>query len=412
MGTLRRDETRSSARASVPSPPSRTALRVIIVNKFAHLTGGADQHCLGLAAALRQRGHDVVFLSTRDERNLEHEGRFVECSVTHSSRDQVGVQAQAEVFAKAMWHRQAASATQRLIDDFKPDVVHAHKLYPQLSVAPVVVAARAGIPVVQTLHDFEMVSASAIDARGGVWDGDETRLRFKLLNAATRPVRRRVHVPRVKAFVAVSRFVARVHAAHGIEASVFPNFVHARESSAADVPGFEERSGIVFLGRLRPEKGVLDVLGMAKRLPDVAVTVVGSGDLEPMLRGEAERLPNLKLAGFVPDPDVRDTLRRARVVVIPSRCQDAGPLVPLEAMAHATPVVAYSMGGLGEYVADSGGGRVVPVDVEALATTSFEVHEDRRTWERLSVAGFEAVTQRHSPEVYAERLEDLYSGLQ
>jgi glycosyltransferase involved in cell wall biosynthesis len=392
--------------------PLRTALRVVIVNKFAHLTGGADQHCLGLAAALRQRGHDVAFLSTHDERNLEHDGRFIHCSVTHASRDSVGLAAQAAVFAKAAWNREAASAMQRLIDDLRPDVVHTHKLYPQLSVAPVVVAARAGVPVVQTLHDFEMISASPIDARGGLWDRDETRARFRLLNAALRPVHRRVHAPRVNAFVAVSRFVARVHAAHGIDASVFPNFVLARESGAADIPSFEERNGIVFLGRLRPEKGVLDVVGMAKRLPEITVTIVGAGDLEPMLRREAGLLGNLKLAGFVPDPDVRDTLRRARVVVIPSRCQDAGPLVPLEAMAHGTPVVAYSMGGLGEYVVDSGGGRVVPVDVDALATTSLELHEDRRTWDRLSAAGFEAVTQRHSPEVYAARIEDLYEGLQ
>ena len=386
-------------------------MRVVIVNKFAHLTGGADQHCLGLAAALRERGHDVLFLSTRDERNVEHGGAFVHCSVTHASRDALGLRAQSGVLVKALWNSEAAAAMQRLIDEFRPDVVHAHKLYPQLSVAPVVVAARAEVPVVQTLHDFEMISASSIDARGGVWDADETRVRFKLLNAAMRPVHRRVHAPRVSAFVAVSRFVARVHAAHGIDATVFPNFVHAREPSAADVPGFEERSGIVFLGRLRPEKGVLDVIGLAKRLPDVDVTVVGSGDLEPLLRREAQVLGNLKLAGFVPDPDVRDTLRHARVVVIPSRCQDAGPLVPLEAMAHATPVVAYSMGGLGEYVADSGGGRVVPVDVEALATTSLEVHEDRRTWDRLSAAGFSAVTERHSPDLYAARLETLYEGL-
>ena len=62
-------------------------------------------------------------------------------------------------------------------------------------------------------------------------------------------------------------------------------------------------------------------------------------------------------------------------------------------------------------MSDSGGGRVVPVDVDALATTSLEVHEDRRTWDRLSAAGFSAVTERHSPDLYAARLETLYEGL-
>jgi glycosyltransferase involved in cell wall biosynthesis len=386
-------------------------MRIAIVNKYAHLTGGADQHCLGLAAALAKRGHEVRFLSTSDERNAVADGVFVPPTVTHGSREKLHAWKQAEVLAMALWNPAAAIAMRRLLAEFRPDVVHAHKLYPQLSVAPVVVAARAGVPVVQTLHDFEMISASPIDARGGIWDPDETKLRFKLLNIATRPVHRRVHAPRVSAFVAVSRFVARVHARHAIDATVLPNFVsYGPEDLEPSLP-FDERSGIVFLGRLRPEKGALDVVELARKVPSIPVTVVGSGDLEAEIRRESEQLSNLHAAGFVPDPDLRETLRRARVVVIPSRCQDAGPLVPLEAMSHATPVVAYAMGGLGEYVTDAGGGRVVPVDVEALAAAAAEIHEDRAIWQALSDNGLDAVARRHLPEVYAERIEAVYRGV-
>jgi glycosyltransferase involved in cell wall biosynthesis len=384
-------------------------MRVVLANKYVHLTGGADQHCLGLAQALGRRGHEVRFLSTYDERNEVDDGVFISRTVTHGSRESLSPPAQAAVFGKALWNREAASAMRRLLDEFRPDVVHTHKLYPQLSVAPVVVAARAGVPVVQTLHDFEMISASPIDARGGRWDPDETRARFKLLNGTLRPVHRRVHAPRVSAFVSVSRFVARVHAAHGIDATVLPNFVPYDQGEFLQPLSFDERAGVVFLGRLQPEKGALDVVELARRLPDLPVTIIGSGDLESRIRSEAAQLPNLNVAGFVPDPEVRANLRHARVVVIPSRCQDAGPLVPLEAMANATPVVAYSMGGLGEYVSDANGGRVVPVDVAALATAVSELHDDRTMWERVSRGGFEAIVERHTPAAYAEKLEHVYA---
>ena len=386
-------------------------MRIAIVNKYAHLTGGADQHCLGLAAALATRGHEVRFLSTSDERNAVADGVFVPPTVTHDSRETLSPATQAAVFAKALWNPEAAAATRELLDTFRPDVVHAHKLYPQLSVAPVVVASRAGVPVVQTLHDFEMISASPIDARGGYWDPDEPKLRFKLLNAATRPVHRRVHAPRISAFVAVSRFVARVHAAHGIDAEVLPNFVSDADGPSELPLPFDERAGIVFLGRLRPEKGVLDVVEMARRLPAIHVTIVGSGDLEGTIRRESAQIPNLDVAGFVRDPDLRQMLRSARVVVIPSRCQDAGPLVPLEAMSHATPVVAYAMGGLGEYVTDAGGGRVVPVDVEALAGAAAELHDSPGTWQTLSQSALDAVARRHTPTVYADRIEAVYRSV-
>ena len=381
----------------------------MIVNKYAHLTGGADQHCLGLASALTRRGHEVRFISTADERNAVDEGIFVRCIVTHGSRESLSVRAQASVFAQALWNRDTARATQKLLDDFRPDVVHTHKLYPQLSAAPVVVAARAGVPVVQTLHDFEMISASPIDARGGRWDQDETRLRFKLLNVATRPMHRLVHVPRVSAFVAVSRFVARVHAAHGIDATVIANFVSYGDDDGREPLPYDARRGIVFLGRLRPEKGALDAVGVAARI-DLPVTIVGSGDLEDEIHRRARTIPNLRVAGFVPDPDLREILRNARVVIIPSRCQDAGPLVPLESMANGTPVVAYAMGGLGEYVTDTGGGRVVPVDVPALASAAQEIHEDAGTWSSLSRSGYEAVTRHHTPSAYAGRIEAVYEN--
>jgi len=386
-------------------------MRIAIVNKYAHLTGGADQHCLGLAAALAKRGHEVRFLSTSDERNVFTDGVFVPPTVTHDSRETLSPATQAVVFAKALWNPAAAAAMRDLLDTFRPDVVHSHKLYPQLSVAPVVVASRAGVPVVQTLHDFEMISASPIDARGGYWDPDEPKLRFKVLNAATRPVHRRVHAPRVSAYVAVSRFVARVHATHGIDTEVLPNFVVDADDQSELPLSFEERAGIVFLGRLRPEKGVLDVVELARKLPAIRVTVIGSGDLEGTIRREAAQIPNLHVAGFVRDPDLRQMLRSARVVVIPSRCQDAGPLVPLEAMSHATPVVAYAMGGLGEYVNDAGGGRVVSVDVDALAGAAAELHDDAATWRALSESGREAIARRHTPTAYAERIEAVYRAV-
>jgi glycosyltransferase involved in cell wall biosynthesis len=384
-------------------------MKIVIVNKFAHVTGGADQHCLGLAEALQKRGHQIRLLSTHDDRNADYDGVFVRLSVNHRSRETLPLSEQALVFGKALWNRDAATGMTKLLETYRPDVVHAHKLYPQLSVAPLVVAARAGVPVVQTLHDFEMISASPLDARGGWWDPDETHARFKLLNAATRPVHRYVHAPRVTQFVAVSRFVARVHARYGIDSAVVPNFVDPYDE-LSERPGFDERRGIVFLGRLRPEKGAMDMVELAKLTPDIPVTVVGSGDLEETLRRHASTLPNLVVTGYVSDPRLHEILVQTRVVVIPSRCHEGGPLVPLEAMAHGTPVVAYARGGLGEYVTDTGGGRVVPTDVEALAAAAAELHENRETWEESSRVGLEAILSSHTPESYAARIEEIYAG--
>lgn len=382
-------------------------MRILIVNKFARVTGGADRHALDLAMLLRARGHEARFLSTASAENLETEGTFVPCSVTNQTRAELRWNAAAGVAVRAIWNREAAAATERELTRFRPDVVHAHKLYPQLSAAPVVVASRAGVPVVQTLHDYEFVAASPLDARPRWLDGRETQLSYRVLNTLTFAVRRSLHRRSVSAWIAVSDFVAGVHRRCGIEASVLPNFV----SSASSVRPYEERRGVIFVGRLSPEKGVDDVLEVARRAPELEVTIVGGGPEAPRVQQEARSLPNLRMAGVLSSSETAHALGSARVALMPARCADAGPLVAVEAMAAGTPIVAYRAGGLGEYVDRAGAGAVVSPSQELLVSEVRRFHGDREVWEVHSAAGVRAAAGVHSPGAYAAALEAVYSSL-
>jgi glycosyltransferase involved in cell wall biosynthesis len=263
---------------------------------------------------------------------------------------------------------------------------------------------------VQTLHDFELISGSALDARGGWRDKDETRLRYRLLNTSTFPVRRRIHVRRVRAFVSVSRYVARVYQAHGITSSVLPNFLTETRGSRS-LPPYIDREGIVFVGRLQREKGVADVVELARRLPDIPVTIAGAGELDAYVSEHAKRLDNLTALGFVGSEVLAELVRHARLAVVPSRWQEPAGLTPIEAMAQGTPVVAYANGGLAEYVADSGGGRVVPADLENLVGACAELYSDAETWTTLSRSGLSAVETTHSGAAYAAKIERVYEDL-
>ena len=152
----------------------------------------------------------------------------------------------------------------RLIRQFRPDVVHVHKAYVQLSVAPVVVAARHGVPIVQTAHDYEFISASPVDSTGGRWDRNESRFSYRALNSTTMLARRFVHRPRVSRWIAVSRDLARSYREKaGIEMAVIPNFTEPSGCAGSLLA----RSGVVFVGRLSREKGVEHVLEAARTTP-------------------------------------------------------------------------------------------------------------------------------------------------
>lgn len=380
-------------------------MRVVIVNRYATVGAGAEKHAVGLAAGLRSAGHSVRTLSTLADGNVEREGAFVPLTGTDFWSGQPPPRQRLAVAANAVWNRRAAAAMRELIERFEPEVVHAHDLYPQLSASPVVVASRYGVPVVQTLHNYELISASATDERGGFVDRGRGPLSVRGLRTGLGLVRKALHSPRVAVWIAVSRYVADVYARRGIRAHVLPNFVAA---DGASPRSFAERHGIFFAGRLTEEKGAEDVIALARRLPEIPVTVAGRGPLADSVRSASLELGNLTYAGFLTADGVSARLASARLAVVPSRWQEPAGLVALEAMAVGTPVVAYASGGLAEYVRDARAGRVVAPAVAELAAASRALHDDAQAWGELSANGRRAAADSHPRERYVRRLVDLY----
>jgi glycosyltransferase involved in cell wall biosynthesis len=111
---------------------------------------------------------------------------------------------------------------------------------------------------------------------------------------------------------------------------------------------------ILYAGRLSPEKGVLELVEAVRGM---RLVVAGDGPLRA-------RVPQAR--GFVSHDELQRLYARAAVVACPSRREGFG-VACLEAMAHARPVVATSVGGLRDLVVDEETGLVVPPrDVPAL----------------------------------------------
>lgn len=383
-------------------------MRILLVNNFSYVTGGVDRHCLDLASLLRRDGHEVAFLSTDASHRMASRGAFIPLLVTNETRDGLPLLQSARVATRATWNRTAYAAARRLIADFAPDVVHLHKLYPHLSYAPVVAARDAGVPIVQTAHDYEFISANPFDHTGATVDHQETRLRYRALNTTLFEVRKLRHVPHVAAWVTVSTAMADSYATYGIPARAIPNFTLV---PTGPVPGFEARSGALFAGRLTVDKGVDDIIALARAVPELEVRVAGFGPLAHRVSRAASRIPNLVYLGFLSLEGVQDELRRSRVCLMPSRWEEPGPLVALEAMAAGTPVVAYDHGGLAEYVRHAHAGRVIGTEPMALAANTAFLTTDAEEWTKMSANAMAAIHDTHSPDAYLPEILSVYADV-
>lgn len=381
-------------------------MRILFVHKHDQLFGGADTYVLRLGPLLEEAGHEVRYLTTSlDEPRFK--GETLRASTSHATRDGAAGREALGIAAQALWNPKAASAAKRLVEDFRPDVAHLHKIYPQISVSAVVTLDRLGVPLVQSTYDYEFISANPHDPRGGRRDRIETRARYRHLNALTGLIRRRVHAPRIDEWLTVSDFVSERLRDHGIQAR--PSPMRVIEDPDRPIKPDEDRAGAIFVGRMVEEKGVPDLLTAAQRRPDLELTMVGAGPLAERVEEAASRLPNLSYVPHVPNDVLADMLQEAAVCLIPSRWEEPLGLIVFESMAAGTPMVVYDVGGLGPEAARTGSADVIEPSVDGLIDAWDGLLEDPERRERYRTAGLEYLRREGSPEALVELLIETYA---
>ena len=400
-------------------------MRVLLVNKFYHPSGGAERYVFDWERILRAKGHEALVFSMRHPRNRScpQERFFIEevrFDKAHGLRDK------ARAALHSIWSTEAQRRLEQLLDaEGPPDIAHLHGIVYQLTPSIVGVLHRRGIPMVQTCHEYAHVCVNQrlynqrtdeiceaclkTCALAPLW----TRcLKGSFAAAATACAAGLVERiagrmrSRVARFLAPSDFMRRKMIEGGVPAervAHVPNFTDVSAVRPSDARG----DYVLFVGRLVKHKGILTVLDAAEALPDVPFRIAGEG---PLADGARERvaqrnLRNVALVGFLDGEPLHDALRAARVVLAPSEWYENGPLVILEAMATGRAVIAARMGGIPEMVTDGEEGLLVePRDANGLAAAIRTLWGDPDRASAMGRKGRAKAEAQYDPEKHYERV--------
>ena len=389
-------------------------MRILIVNDYGVLSGGAERVTVDLRDGLRTRGHDArVFASSARPLDLPNEADYV-------------------CFGHDGWPRRllqvanpsAAARLHQVLGEFRPDIVHVRMFLTQLS--PLVLPLLAGVPALLHVGNYQTIcpintrilpDGTTCGNRAGAAcyrQGCVSPLGLARTILQHRGWRR--YAGNLRLIVANSHALAGTLRANGVEVSrVIWNGTRPQPAR----PPLRSPPTVTFAGRLVAKKGA-DVLLRAmalvvRRLPGARLLVIGDGEERPRL----ERLitehalgGHVTMAGHLARPELDQQLGAAWVHAVPSRYPEPFSNTVTEAMMRGTAVVGTSVGGTPELVRDGVTGYLVPMeDADALAGRMLKLLADRETAERFGAAGRQVALTELTLDRMIGRFEDVYAEL-
>ncbi|HET7634034.1 MAG TPA: glycosyltransferase family 4 protein [Burkholderiales bacterium] len=318
--------------------------RILIVHNRYQQRGGEDAVVEAEVALLRAHGHAVRLYAR--------------------SNDEVRTMTRIGVVADTLWSRQTSHDITDRITRFRPDVVHVHNTFPLVSASLYWAASRLGVPVIQTLHNFRLLCPQAMFLRDGhvcedclgkiPWRAVTRRcyhdsFAHSAVQVAALGVHRVLHTydTRIDRYIALTAFCRDKFVAGGLPAdkiAIKPNFVDMPPAPATT----GTRRGLLFAGRLAPEKGTAVLLQALDLAPELEVDVVGSGPDEQRLRQH----PRVRMLGWLAPQALYDRMQHAACLVMPSIWYENFPRTLVEAFASGLPVIGSRLGALAEIIDD------------------------------------------------------------
>lgn len=401
-------------------------MKILMVNKFLFPNGGSETYIFKLGNALVKQGNEVEYFG------MEHPKRIVGNraeSYTSPMDFHTGKIQKLLYPFKIIYSREARIKIRKVLEDFRPDVVHLNNFNFQITPSVIYEIRKWGkkngryVPIVYTAHDYQWIcpnhmllipekNEKCFACEGG-----------KFVNCAKN---RCIHSSRVKSILGMleAELYKRLKTYGKVDLIICPSeFMKKKLASNSALAGklkvmynfLDEKQGmqvekkdyVLYFGRYAREKGIHTLVAACRQLPDIHFVFAGKGELEEELLD----CSNIKNVGFKSGKELEELIAQARFSIFPSQWYENCPFSVMESQFFGTPVIAADIGGVPELLEPEVTGELFePENVEDLKIKIKSLWYNR---DKLSMYTDNCRKKKfESVDEYEEKIMDIYRSLQ
>lgn len=330
-------------------------MKILIIHNEYCFSGGEDAVVSSEQAALSARGHTVEVYRCS---NLEFSAKPAFKKILFLLSD---------YFFSQKTFRELSV----LIKCRRPDIVHVHNIFFNISASVYAVCHKYSVPVVQTLHNYRYLCPNALFyVKGKICQRCLKGNFFQAVVFCCRNgnlfqsfwaalwnfwLRKSGLLNNIACYIASSEFSKGRFVAAGFDGSkisVKPNFVRALSLR------LQEGSFVLYAGALVDYKGIDDLMQIIELSPGIPFVVAGQGPKEQELKNWLSSLDKryvIEFKGQVSPDVLMGLLSQAAVLLFPSKCYENFPRIIVEAFACGVPVLAADTPVMQEIIVEGSG---------------------------------------------------------
>lgn len=411
-------------------------MNIAIVNKFFFFKGGQETVALDQMKLLENAGHNVAFFSMHHPKNIQNyvwSKYFCDYADFSLQGNTLRMSEKLKLGYRFITNKHASSRFNAFLGEFKPDIIHCHGIAHQLTYSILPVAKKHGIPVVQTLHDYQLIcpSYTLLQGHNSICQNECNKRNYlpcirnrcvknsfsaSLLSAMEMVYNRTLfdYTQHIEIFISPSQFLAEQIIRSGISRDKVRTLSNFLTDIDVNVPKFQHQGYYTYIGRLSYEKGLFTLIDAFQLTPEARLCIAGDGPMKEQLMSYIleKDIQNIKFLGHLDRIEVDELLSNAMACIIPSEWYENQPMTIIEAFSHGKPVIGSNIGGIPEMVIDGVNGYLfTPGNSKELAAILRRLLDGQDELELLGKTAHSYAINHYHSQKHLTELTNLYASL-